>query len=126
MGQRARTPRDGRARMRMLEAQRAEAKALRQVEGAMTARDRAQQKLTAVLAVEQRRVDVAESAVATAQAALVDVSGFERAAQLLDVPVRSLRTTVKQAPRIRDSSQTDSAGRDGADQTCTATTVGQS
>jgi hypothetical protein len=97
MGQVEKAPRDERIRVRLLEAQRAESKALRSVERALASLQRAQRKRRDVLAIQDRRVQTAEQAVTTAQGALVDVSGVERAAQLLDLPGRSLRTAVKQA-----------------------------
>jgi len=72
------------ARSRLRAAQKAEANALRDVETADRAQQRAQQKLS----------DVATS-LQTARLELVRVSGLDRAALLLDLPVEQLRSSSK-------------------------------
>lgn len=72
------------ARSRLRAAQKAEATALRDVEMADRTRQRAQQKLNA-----------AETSLQTARLELVLVSGLDRAALLLDLPVEQLRSCSK-------------------------------
>lgn len=76
-------PRDSRTRDRLREAQQLEAQALTEV-------CRAQEGLIRVCA----KRDAALAAVDAAQAALVRVSGLERAALLLDTDVAALRKVV--------------------------------
>lgn len=77
-------PIDDSARARLRAAQKAEATALRDVEAADRVRQRAQQKLNA-----------AEATLREAQLELVRVSGPERAAGLLDLPVERLPSVAK-------------------------------
>lgn len=72
------------ARSRLRAAQKAEATALRDVEMADRAQQRAQQKLSE-----------AETSLQTARLELVLVSGLDRAALLLDLPVEQLRSSSK-------------------------------
>lgn len=72
------------ARSRLRAAQKAEATALRDVEMADRAQQRAQQKLSE-----------AETSLQTARLELVLVSGLDRAALLLDLPVEQLRPSSK-------------------------------
>lgn len=125
MGQGRRSQRDGRARVRLLEAQRAEAKALTAVERAVFARDRAQRKFEAVRAAQEKHVADAEQRVAAAQAALVDVSGLERAAQLLDLPARKLRSAVKEASSDPSPEASCEEAAATKDQSCTPVGVGR-
>ena len=80
----SRLPVNESTRARLRAAQRAEAIALRAVQAADTVRSRARAAL-----------DSAERAVATAQAELVRTSGADRAALLLDVPVKVLPRVVR-------------------------------
>lgn len=75
---------DEAARRRLLDAQRAEARALRAVMAAARKKHGLQE-----------RVDAADGELAEAQAVLVSISGLSRAAQLLEVDVRELRQRVK-------------------------------
>ena len=69
------------ARARLRAAQKAEARALRDVEGADHIRQRV-----------KRALDEADASLRAAQLELVRVSGLNRAALLLDVPVDKLRS----------------------------------
>lgn len=90
----ARLPRDARARERLREAQRQEAEALAGVCAAQDSLDKARAKHEAVLAAATAMVDRAQTAVDAAQAALVAVSGVERAAMLLGMDIAGLRKVV--------------------------------
>ena len=79
-----RIPIDDSARARLRSAQKAEATALREVEATDRVRQRAQQALNA-----------AEATLREAQLELVRVSGPERAARLLDIPVERLPSVAK-------------------------------
>jgi hypothetical protein len=87
----ARTPRDVRARERLREAQLRESEAVAAVCAAQDALVRAAAKRDAVLASASATVDQAQASVRAAQAALVQVSGVNRAAQLLGVDPAELR-----------------------------------
>lgn len=76
------------ARRRLQEAQRAEASALTQTTNAYAARSRVQQ-----------RVDAADQVIAVSVARLAEVSGIDRAAQLLDQPVAVVKRAVQSAER---------------------------
>ncbi len=80
----SRLPVDASARARLRAAQRAEATALKAVQAADEVRSRARAAL-----------DSAERAVTGAQAELVRTSGADRAALLLDVPVKALPRVVR-------------------------------
>ena len=80
----ARYPVDETSRQRLLEAQRAEAEALRAVDDARRARARVQVK-----------VDQADEALAIAMVELVRVSGVTRAAVLTNEPNAELRRLVR-------------------------------
>jgi len=89
----ARYPVDETSRQRLLEAQRAEAEALRAVDDARRARARVQVK-----------VDQADAILTRAKAELVRVSGLARAAVLTNEPpaeLRRLLRDVKAAPRTK-------------------------
>ncbi len=75
---------DESARARLRDAQKAEATALKAVETAEQVRSRA-----------LRSLESATATVSDAQAALVQVSGVDRAALLLDIPVKDLRRVVR-------------------------------
>lgn len=79
-------PTDGAARRRVLDAQRAESRALRAVITVERRRD-----------VQQQRLDSIDAELAEAQSLLVSISGLNRAAQLLDADERELRQRVKRA-----------------------------
>lgn len=76
------------SRRRLQEAQRAEAAALTRTTKAYAARSRVQQ-----------RVDSADQVIAESIAVLVEVSGLDRAAQLLDQPVAVVKRAVQSAER---------------------------
>lgn len=78
------------ARRRLQEAQREEAAALAATTKAYAARARVQQ-----------RVDAAENAITEAVAKLAEVSGPERAAQLLDQPVAVVKHAVRATSKDR-------------------------
>jgi hypothetical protein len=87
----ARMPRDVRARERLREAQLRESEAVAAVCAAHDALARAAAKRDAVLASATATVDQAHASVQAAQAALVQVSGADRAAQLLGVDPAEMR-----------------------------------
>lgn len=76
------------ARRRLQEAQRAEAVALADTTKAYAARARVQE-----------RVDAADQVVAQSIATLAEVSGLDRAAQLLDQPIGVIKRAVQSAER---------------------------
>ena len=84
--QQNRRPVNDAARVRLRDAQKAEATALRLVGAAEKVRDRA-----------RRALAKAEHSLSAAQAELVKVSGADRAALLLDEPVGVLRSRLRQA-----------------------------
>jgi hypothetical protein len=75
---------DEAARRRLLDAQRAESRALRAVMAVARKKDGLQE-----------RVDAVDGELAEAQALLVSISGLGRAAQLLEADERELRQRVK-------------------------------
>ena len=75
---------DEAARRRLLDAQRAESRALRAVMAVARKKDGLQE-----------RVDAVDGELAEAQALLVSISGLSRAAQLLEADERELRQRVK-------------------------------
>lgn len=79
-------PVDHRARLRLLEAQRAESQALRDV-------GHVSRRLDALV----QRVDDVDLELAMAESDLVSVSGLSRAAQLLEVEPRELRRRLRLA-----------------------------
>lgn len=81
-----RYPVDYRARRRLLDAQRAESKALQAL---MT--------VTSKMQTAQARVDLVDVALAEAQSVLVSISGLSRAAELLEIDPRELRRRIKLA-----------------------------
>ena len=92
-----RRPLDERARARLRDAQRGESDAVARVHAAAINREVAQAKLDTVIAKHQVAIDQAEHALSKAQAHLVSVSGIERTALLLELPVASLRAAVRAA-----------------------------
>lgn len=86
-----RLPRDVEARERLQQAQRAEAAAVADVYRAEAALTRAQMKFEATVAAATKVVDDAHAVVDRTQAALVAVSGRDRAAQLLGIDRVELR-----------------------------------
>jgi hypothetical protein len=90
---------DEAARRRLLDAQRAEARALRAV---MTVARRRESL--------QERVDAVDGELAEAQATLASISGPARAATLLELDERELRQRIK---RAAPASNTDESGRSG-------------
>lgn len=80
------------ARRRLQEAQRAEAIALSNTTKAYAARARV-----------QNRVDAADQIIANSVAALVEVSGLDRASQLLDQPVTVVKRAVQSVERNASS-----------------------
>jgi hypothetical protein len=92
-----RQPLDERARARLRDAQRVESDAVAQVHTAVINKGVAQVKLDAVMAKHQVTIDATDHALRKAQAHLVSVSGIERAALLLELPVTALRAAVRAA-----------------------------
>ena len=82
-------------RERLRTAQRAEAQAIASVQKALAAEAEAGARLDEIILRHQAGLSKAAHAVHAAQAALVRTSGLERAAALLDVPPRVLRSAVK-------------------------------
>jgi ferric-dicitrate binding protein FerR (iron transport regulator) len=93
------TPRDSRARERLREAQQQETQAVASVCAAVQSLDKACAKRDAALSVAAALVEQAQESVTAAQAALVGVSGFDRAAALLGMPPRDLRRNVGRGRR---------------------------
>jgi hypothetical protein len=85
------TPRDVRVRERLREAQQQEAQAMAAVCAAQHALDKACTKRDAAIAAAAAVVDRAHGSVSAAQAALVMVSGLDRAAVLLGMGANDLR-----------------------------------
>ncbi|KGN29434.1 hypothetical protein N802_13670 [Knoellia sinensis KCTC 19936] len=83
------------ARRRLHEAQRAEATALAKTTKAYAARARVQQ-----------RVDFADQNIAEAVAKLAEISGLDRAAQLLDQPLGVVKRAVQSSERSRSRNNT--------------------
>jgi len=92
--QRGHMPRDVHARERLREAQQAESAAVAAVYAASGALDRASAKREAVVAAADTTVDRARAVLSTAQAALVRVSGLDRAAALLGATTVELRRSI--------------------------------
>jgi len=90
----SRLPRDVHARERLREAQQAESGAVSAVYAASGALERAFAKREAAVAAADATVDQARAVLATAQAALVRVSGLDRAAALLGSTKVELRRTI--------------------------------
>lgn len=86
------------ARRRLREAQRAEADALSAVTRAQAARDRLQTK-----------VDRADAKITDAVQSLAGVSGLDRAAQLLGVTVREVRSLTRKATQEHSTEATSAA-----------------
>lgn len=84
------------ARRRLQEAQRAEAVALADTTRAYAARARI-----------QKRVDTADENIAAAVAKLAEVSGLDRAAQLLDQPLGVVKRAVSSSERNRTRGDTE-------------------
>ena len=92
-------PIDHQARLRLLEAQRAESQALSDV-------GKAARRLDSLVG----RLDAMDLDLASAEAELVSVSGLSRAAQLLEMEPRMLRRRVKLAAQAVDDSKPAGAG----------------
>ena len=84
-------------RERLRAAQRTEAEAIATVQKALAAEADARARLDEVILRHQAELSKAAHAVHAAQAAVVRTSGLERAAALLDVSSRMLRSAVKEA-----------------------------
>jgi hypothetical protein len=96
-------PVDPDARKRLQNAQRAETDALRTVENALRARDKARERL------DEREADLRSS-----QRELIAVSGLDRAATLLGMPVGVLRREAARVGRTANrASTTPDRGSDG-------------
>ena len=93
----ARLPRDLEARERLQRAQQAEAAAVANVYRADAQLAKAHAKYDAAVAAATKIVDQARDGVAQAQAALVDISGRDRAAQLLGITKADIRKTSTRA-----------------------------
>jgi hypothetical protein len=85
-------PANGDARRRLLDAQRAESRALRAVITVERRKD-----------AQQERLDAIDEELVEAQLLLVSISGLSRAAQLLDSDERELRQRVKRAEQTTSS-----------------------
>lgn len=96
-----RRPLDERARHRLREAQQKESEAVAAVHAADAAKEAAQAKLDALVRQHHSRIETAEGLLNLAKAELVSVSGIERAAALLDLPAKVLRSAVRAADRTR-------------------------
>jgi hypothetical protein len=83
-------------RERLRAAQRAESEAIAAVQRAQATEAGARARLDEVILKHQAEVSKSARAVQSAQAALVRTSGLERAAALLDVSPRDLRSAVKE------------------------------
>jgi hypothetical protein len=83
-------------RERLRAAQRAESEAIAAVQRAQAIEAAARARLDEVILKHQAEVSKSARAVHSAQAALVRTSGLERAAALLDVSPRDLRSAVKE------------------------------
>ena len=83
-------------RERLRTAQRAEAEAIAAVQKALAAQADARARLDEVILRNQTEVSKAARVVQAAQASLVRSSGLERAAALLDVTSKVLRSAVKE------------------------------
>jgi hypothetical protein len=92
-------PVDHQARLRLLEAQRAERQAIRDV-------GQAARRLDLVVG----RLNAADLELARVECELVSVSGLPRAAQLLEMEPRELRRRVKLAAQAVDGSESAGAG----------------
>jgi len=92
-----RRPLDERARARLRDAQRLESLAVGAVHAASVNRDGVRAKLDAVIAKHQDAIKRADHELSKAQAHLVSVSGIERAALVVDLPVATLRAAVRAA-----------------------------
>lgn len=90
-----RRPLDERARARLRDAQRLEADAVGAVQAAAIRKASTQAKLVALITKHQVVVDAADNALCRAQSQLVSVSGIARAAILLELPVSTLRASVR-------------------------------
>ena len=101
MSRASRTPLDERARHRLREAQHKESEAVAAVHAAHAAKEAAQARLDAHVRQHHSRIETAEQRLNLAKAELVSVSGIERAAALLDLPVKVLRTAVRAADVTR-------------------------
>jgi hypothetical protein len=98
-----RRPRDSQTGDRLLEAQQLETEALADVCAAQEGLSNACLKRDAALAAANARVDEAQSVVEAAQAALVRVSGIDRAALLLAVDATTLRKVASSKNRQRSA-----------------------
>lgn len=103
-------PVDYRARHRLMEAQRAETEALRDV-------GKAARRLESIAA----RVEAVDLELANAESDLVAVSGLPRAAQLLGMEPRDLRRRVKWAAETAQDSKADCAAPSSAAGTSAST-----
>ena len=100
----AATPARRSARDRLREAQQTEARALKEVDAAVKSRDRA-----------ATRLHDADCALARAQAAVVQTSGLDRAAYLLDVDRAELKR------RVRDTEHADQEAQPAVSRTESST-----
>jgi hypothetical protein len=101
MSRASRRPLDERARHRLREAQQKESDAVAAIHAADAAKEAAQAKLDALVRQHQTQIETAEQRLNLAKAELVSVSGIERAAALLDEPVKALRAAVRAANLTR-------------------------
>lgn len=92
-------PIDADVRERLRAAQRAEATAIGELQRALSAEADARTRLDEVIVKQHADLAKASRAVRAAQALLVNTSGLERAALLLDIPAKVLRSAVKEVAR---------------------------
>lgn len=114
----------GKARSRLREAQRRESTALMAVEAAAARREQADAKLADVMQRRRAAVADADEQLARARAELVDCSGLQRAAALLDIPVSTLRAAVRTAKTATSDHDPDAGVREPAQADTYRTTEG--
>jgi len=87
-------------RERMRAAQRAESEAITTVQKALAAEADARTRLDGIILKHQAELAKTQGAVQAAQAGLVRTSGIERAAALLELSSRALRSAVKASAQV--------------------------
>jgi hypothetical protein len=98
-------PRDVHTRERLRAAQQAEARAVTAVCTAQASLAGVSRKRDATIAAANSTVTTAENALARTQAALVDISGLDRAAALLGIDKATLRRAVATTTSHSDGDQ---------------------
>lgn len=100
----------GKARSRLREAQRRESAALMAVESVTARRERAENKLADRRTAHRSVVADADERLGDARAELVECSGLQRAADLLDMPAATLRAAVRRSTKEKRSRRASSSG----------------